>query len=211
MLNKKMTIMMVVSVAVISGMVAAVYSVQTPMEKLSQPEQPSPLKGGAVPAFPIMSLTDTPVATIQKAKQLTNFKIDEPSYLPSGYNIDVINVTPDRRSVTILASPKEVTAETSNYKFFWEDKGILIYYNDETGTGFNWERDSPSFGQSYGSHQATINGNPIVVHGQAIGKGVDGSDIPIMAELMMYRDGWTIVIRADLPEGELIRVAQSMY
>jgi len=210
MLNKKMTIVIVISAAVISGTIAGLSSLATPSGEGNQPEKRSPMAGALPPPFPIMDLTDT-LVTIQKAKELTNFKMDEPKYLPPDYDIDVISITPDQKSVTILASPKQITAETTNYQFFWEDKGILIHYDDKTGTAFNWERDGPDFGRTLNAHPITANGNPAVVHGQSVGKSPSGHDVPIMAELMMFRDGWTIVIRADLPEGELIRVAQSMY
>jgi hypothetical protein len=156
-----------------------------------------------------MDIIDNQVASLEAAKQKTNSKFVPPSYLPAGYQIQIIEADPDGTTATILASPNNITQETTDMEFFWKDKGILIYYNQKS-SDYDWMTKSQSYSKDR-DDAAVDDSIRAVVLPPKFGMSISGDPVPILGELLMdFGDRWTVEIRADLPAEELIKIAKSI-
>lgn len=216
MLKNTIAILVAISIVAVGGLIIGVQNLNdvnatNTSQKMSDEKKLDAIKSAAMaPDFPIMDIISTPPRSVDEAKQMTNSKFVPPTHLPVGYQVQIIEVDPDGQTATILASPNEITEKTSYYDFFWKDKGILIYYH-QNYPGFEWSKDSASYSETNNAQPATVGGKRAVVADQRVGKNITGEDIPLLAELLLdHGDRWTVEVRADLPAGELVKIAESI-
>lgn len=190
----------------IAAIVAAVFFATGNIMSESQPIASS-LSPPDVPMLEVIS--GKPVASMNEAKTTVGYDVKNPTYLPAGYRIQVMTADAKEKTTTILASPNSVSSQTTLGEFFNQQKGILIY-TEENSPGF----DVPTWFSSWiKDHSATvvnINGIQGAVHGAVTAKAINGETITSPAELVFVKNNSVYEIRGIISVDELMQIAQTL-
>jgi hypothetical protein len=150
-----------------------------------------------------------PVTTTSEAKTQVGYDVKVPTYIPVGYQVQIMNADAHDKIITILVSPNHVSSQTTLAEFFNQQKGMLIYIEKnspefDVQTWFsNWVKD----------HSATIvsvNGIKGAVHGIVTDKGFNGETTESPAEIVFVKNNISYEIRGIISVDELIKIAQTL-
>ncbi len=162
------------------------------------------------PYPPILEvISGKPVTTTSEATTQVGYDVKVPTYIPAGYQVQIMYADSHEKVITILVSPNTVSSQTTLAEFFNQQKGMLIYM----------EKNSPEFDvQTWFSnwvkgHSATIvsvNGIQGAVHGIVTSKGFSGETIESPAEIVFVKNNISYEIRGIISIDELMKTAQTL-
>lgn len=174
-------------------------------------EKPTKPQGSFPPPYPLLSGYQPPVSLTQ-ATSLVGFTVSEPTYLPQGYRVQTVRANAESDEVVLFAWDRPITDQTTNQEFLYQGKGIIIYLTTTSPT-FNmtdsvdkWLEDK----KQYSAHKITVKGFPGVAYNQQIVTDDFGEQVPVLTEVMFFKNSLFVKVRGDLPEAVLIKVAESM-
>lgn len=162
--------------------------------------------GRGDPHMPILQIIGGKQAsTLDEAIAITGHDIKIPKYLPPEYKIRKISISDNR--IVVLTSKHPVTNSTINDDYFYQDRGITIYYDNMT------EEDRLNFIKSY-SEITQANWKKFDINGMpALGYEIDrtlNTPICFPAQIQFYLNHTSIIITGMAPTGELIKIASSI-
>jgi hypothetical protein len=192
-----------------SGIVAMVVAVFFATGNIMSENQPiaSSLSPPDVPMVEVIS--GKPVASMIDAKTTVGYDVKNPTYLPAGYSVRVMNADAKEKTTTILASPNSVSSQTTLGEFFNKQKGILIY-TEENSLGFDVSTWFASWVKDHSATVVSINGIQGAVHGAVTAKAINGETITSPAELVFVKNNAVYEIRGIISVDELMQIAQTL-
>ncbi|MHB8546697.1 MAG: DUF4367 domain-containing protein [Nitrosotalea sp.] len=190
----------------IAAMVIAVFFATGNSMSENQPIASS-LSPPDVPMLEVIS--GKPVTSMNEAKTTVGYDVKNPTYLPTGYSVQVMNADAKEKTTTILASPNSVSPQTTLSEFFNQQKGILIY-TEENSPGFDVLTWFSSWVKDHSATVVSINGIQGAVHGVVTAKGFNGDTISSPAELVFVKNNAVYEIRGIISVEELMQIAQTL-
>jgi hypothetical protein len=154
-------------------------------------------------------ISGKPVTSMIEAKTIVGYDVKNPTYLPAGYSIQVMNADAKEKTSTILASPNRISSQTTLSEFFNKQKGILIY-TEENSPGFDVPTWFSSWVKGHSATVVSINGIKGAVHGIVTGKGFNGEITESPAEIVFVKNNATYEIRGIISVDELMKIAQTL-
>jgi hypothetical protein len=186
------------------------FTISNPSEQTSNSSQHLTTFDSKSLSPPILKIiAGSPVTTASEATTQVGYDVKVPTYIPAGYQVQIINADAHDKVITILVSLNTVSSQTTLSEFFNQQKGMLIYMEknspefDEKTWFSNWVKD----------HNATIvsvNGIKGAVHGIVTGKGFSGETIESPAELVFVKNNISYEIRGIISIDELMKTAQTL-
>ncbi len=202
MVRKILTISLAAIVVTTIGAVIGLnaYQEETPTYKMGLVPPPEPI---------LKTLAGEKVKDIREAALKSGNAKITPTYLPSGYEVRVIQYVEDEKRVGMLISKYPVTEETTIQDFIWKQQGIGIDIG-RVADNFNAEDLVSNWSQRAPTKHLVVDGKDIIYHEIIEGVGTDGEIAHSPAELTMI-DGKTAVdISGFISGDEMIKIAQSI-
>lgn len=200
-------------IAILSSLAVVAVVATIAVAGMNKPEQ-TEIGGLFPPADPLNKvIIPGPDRNASEASAIVGYKVSAPTYLPQGYSIKAFRADPVGKDVVILAWDKHITDQTTDMEFLYKGKGMIIFIT-KNPPDYNmtkvidmWLEQQAEFG----AHKVTINGLPGIAQDRQTITDDTGELVPILAEVTFWKEDLTSInIRGDLPETELIKVAESM-
>lgn len=161
------------------------------------------------PDYPLLSaIPQTSVSDERDASEKIGYAIKFPTYLPSGYSIQLSNVDEGIRAAIILASSEPFTEKTTRDEFIYGQKGIDIYI-EPLSSNFNATEWKNLWIQQNDGKMITVGKFNGVMHDT---KPITRFDETFVqpATLILFKDDMRVVITSMLSSEQLIKVAESL-
>jgi hypothetical protein len=174
----------------------------------------SPYKMGHVPPPELILefIAGDRVSSLEEARQLVGYDVKEPTYLPNGYTIQGISVEKNNEWVTMIASKYQVTNETTDHEFFWQQQGILIFIepanpNNDPQT---YKEDFLETYSKNGGREYPLNDKTVLVHEIREVRDIENNLVHTPAELIMFEDKLEKKMRGFVSAEELLKIAETL-
>jgi len=145
------------------------------------------------------------VSTLEEATAVAGHDIKTPKYLPPEYKIRNISIS-DNRTV-FLVSKYPVITDTRMDSFFFQDKGIIIYYDyltemDHSNFINQFLDNTPSIWKKF-----DVNGNPALGYETTRQQDTTACNVAV---LQFYQNQTSIIITGLFSTDELIKIAKTL-